>query len=124
MFHICTVFGVTEPGGSLLENTKLSLVLKLCWLSSQGKVFLCALGLVCCPLFGVFVYLSEADAVRQTASSPPDLLLTRYPVMSMRTYILPVLIQPVTFGRSATIWRQLEQQVRKYAIPKELNVEF
>lgn len=74
MFHVCTVFGVIEPGGSLPpENTKPSLVLKLCWLSSQGKVFLRALGLMCCLVFSVFVYLSEMDAARQTASSPPDL---------------------------------------------------
>lgn len=120
-FHVRTVFGVIAPGGSLSENTKSSLVLKLGWLCSQGKVFLCALGLVCCPLFGVFVYLSEMNAVRQTTSSPPDLLLTHYLVMSMRTHILTVLVQPVAFGRSVTIWRHLEQRVRKYAVPTELE---
>lgn len=104
--NISCLFGVIEPGGWLpSESTKPSLVLKLCWLSSQGKVFLRVLGLMCCLLF-----LSEMDAVRQTASSPPDLLFTCYPVVSTCTHILPVLIQPVASGRSVTVWCQLEQR--------------
>ncbi|XP_041909974.1 uncharacterized protein LOC119827352 [Arvicola amphibius] len=43
--------------------------------------------------------------------------------MSTCTHILPVLIQPVTFGSSVTIWHQLEQCVRKCAIQTELGKE-
>lgn len=77
--HVWMVFGVTEPGGLLpAEGTKPLLFLKLCGLSYWGKIFFCALGLVCCPLFGVFVYLTNMEIIGQAPSSPLDLCLAHW----------------------------------------------